>query len=429
MLKIVEDERRDVLERTGVEGSEISPALKPAPRVEPSPADVDSVTDAADVEHGREPPTSPDGGDAGIRVDADVVEGAGQSKETEFESQDFGRHWEQKLKARQSASDSSGDTPQVAPEVARLEKMLNEQDPEKIIGGYQEVEPYVPLCLDSFEDAPEKDSTARPDPESRPCAPEKSVHQRESQDKATEPTDDDGSKTDKLCEETIKKLGGKDQDLSVEARDAAMRCCLEALLTEVELHHEVTMELADRLYDVDREAYGKCIKPLIKGGSFMSVGTLAYEARFVWNELVLARPCVMDDLGISDADEIALFDAALGAYVQYLQLTTEVRRSNWNEPDRNLKRLKMLAQVNGAAESCLKTYLGVMKDLRLNMVRKEAKAAEEAERQRQRPDRSRRPARTVEKSVAGKKILNEYEDANSAGRSPVNPAGESEVQS
>ncbi|MBT3202569.1 MAG: hypothetical protein HN350_21935 [Phycisphaerales bacterium] len=214
--------------------------------------------------------------------------------------------------------------------------------------------------------------------------------------------------------------------MSAEERQAMMESCLMALLTEFSLHQEGTMALVDMLHDADSESYVKTVKPWVKRGLFVGTGGLDSTVRYAWNKVAIVRPCLIDDLGLQDTDDLVMLDSALAAYLQYLQLTAEVKRSNWGEYNRDLKRVAQLAQINSAAQSSLKIYLGIMKDLRFNKARKEA---EQAERQRQRSDRPCRPARTVEKSVAGGKILSEFEDANSTGRSPVSSEGETEVQS
>jgi len=205
-----------------------------------------------------------------------------------------------------------------------------------------------------------------------------------------------------------------------------MENCLAALLTEFALHQDGTMALVDMLHDADSELYAKCAKPWVKRGLFVGTGGLDSTPRYAWNKIMIVRPCLIDDLGLHDTDEIVMFDLALAEYLQYLQLTAEVKRSNWGEFNRDPKRVVQLARVHSAAQNSLKLYVRMMKDLRHA---KSQKDAEESSQQRDRRSRSRRQMPSAGGTAGGKKILSEFEMANLAGESSSSAAGEREVQS
>jgi hypothetical protein len=448
MPNIIDETSRDVLEQAGVDGNETPLAPEPAPSVEPTFADGESLPDAAGVEQGREPAASPVGGDAETNIDAnEVTDGVSQPEEAPSEVQRRANPQTPEPTAQPpEASDLPEDTPQVDPDTSQLEDELDEDLMMKLTVGFQQIAPEEPFPLDPAETGAEKDSEECPAPKSnRPRVNSAGINPKErfapklnrtpvngprprseSKKKAPEPTENDGSQTSKLCFDTIKKLGGQEQELSLEEREAMVQGCLNALLNEFHLHQEGTVVLVGMLYEADAEVYSKCVKPWIRRGLLVGAGVLDSTARSILNRISIARPCFIEDLGLCDSDDIAMLDAALAAYVQYLHLNIAVRRSNWNEPFCSIQRRGILARLNSSSEKSLQLYMATMKEFRN---KKSKKDSEDSGRQRNSPNRSCRPAQAVERSADGGEILSEYEKANSAERLSSSSAKKTEVQS
>ena len=428
MPTIIHDADTDVLEGTGVDTSEVPSSPQSAPLAQPPVADVESWPDVPAVEQGCEPPALSAEGDAETHAEVDEDGNDERRREEVASGLHYpGRHLPPKPPAPPPAiSDPPGGAPKVAPCIAQLEEMLNEQNPLKTMKEFLNMESQRPIIFESPDEAagtgPEPQPVATP----KPSGTDDPQFQRESQSSDPDPADNDGSATSRLCFETIDKLCSQDQEFSLEEREAMMQGCLSALLTEFDLHQDGTTALVDMLHDADAESYLKCAKQWITRGLFVSVGVLDSTAMYIWNQVMIVRPCFIHDLGLCDTDDIATLDAALAAYINYLQLNAEVRRSNWNEHHRNLKRVAILDRLNNSAQNSLKLYLGIMKDLRRA---KSKRDAEDSRRQPSSPVRSHRPAPTTGRTVAGQRILREYRDANSAERLSPSSGEDVEVQS
>ncbi len=427
-----DDEIPNVLEQIDVAESEIPSIPESEPLAEVSLADNEFLPDAEEAEQGSEPSASPDGDDVGTHVDADEVgDEAVLSEETEAEFQRIKKRWLRRPAVQSSEADPSDDAPKISPEMARFNDVMDEQDPLEVIKKYQKMEDEGAWPCDADDDAPATNSEPRSAPKPEPRfdpqpASDGPRGQGESPDPAPEPGENDGSETYVRCVDTINKLYNPDRQLPVAEREEMMRCSLAALLKEFNLHHDGTMALVDMLYDVDAELYAKCAKGWVKRGLFVSAGSLDPVARYAWNKITIVRPCLIGDLGLTDTADIAMLDVGLGAYIQYLELTADIRRLNWDEASRNIEQVAARAQVNSAAQSSLKIYLGIMKEFSRNKAKKDA---EDSGRQRNAPRRSRHPRRTVEKSVAGEQILSEYQEANSGDRLSQSSMEDAEVQS
>ena len=422
MTMIMDKPTLDMFEQNGVYASEAPPSPAVIALMEGLFAEV-----LAGADQRRESSALSVGGVVETDLEADeVCDRAGQSEETEPGSQRRDGSGLRKSTVRPSASDSPGETPRVTSGCSPLENALDEDDPTGLAVQLADREPEVLLHGDSFESEPGTDPETSSESESNRTPSDGRRRQSEAREIGPEPAESDGSATYRLCAETINKLNGPEQKLPVEERQAMMVGCLDALLTEFDLNQEVMMTLVDMLHHGDAESYLKYARAWVRRGLFVSAGSLDPVTRYAWNKVTIVRPCLIDDLGLTDTDDIAMLDVGLGAYIQYLELATDIRQLNWNEPNRNMKQVAVRAQVSSAAQSSLKIYLGIMKDFRRNKAKKDA---EDSGGQRSRPDRSHRSARTVEKSVVGEKILSEYEEANSAGRSSPGSVEEMEVQS
>jgi len=428
MDAIAYDTYQDAPSQTGVDGTEIPSAPEPAPSVETPSVDVESPPDTPEAEQGCEPPALSIEDDAETHAEVDEAgDDVGRPEEEASGLHYPAKRQPPKLPAMPLViSDPPDDAPKGESIVSDIKDMLNEEDPLKTMVRFQKM-----AFENSFSfDSPDEAAGTTPEPwsvtSSNRRGPDESPRRDEPQDVASDPTDRDGSATSRLCFETIDKLRSQDQEFSPEEREAMMQGCLSALLTEFDLHQEGTTALVDMLHDADTESYLKCAKQWIRRGQFVSVGVLDSTAMYIWNQVMIVRPCFIHDLGLCDTDDIATLDAALAAYINYLQLNAEVRRSNWNEHHRNLKRVAILDRLNNSAQNSLKIYLGIMKDLRSA---KSKRDAEDSGRQPSSPVRPHRPAPTTGRTVTGQRILREYRDANSAGRLSPSSGEDVEVQS
>ena len=267
MPTMTKDPSLDVLERIEVVEGEIPSALKPAPSVEPPPADVDSVTDAAEIEQERELQASSPGVDAAARVEADDrAECAGQPGEAGSDSQRPDSSWSKRSIAGQSASDPPDGGPKAEPGVSKLQDMLDEEDPMATMAAFETMESEEPFVFEAPGDAAGADPAPKSKPKSKPrsksrstrskpktqsgAAPESkrpasggSRSQGESEAKTPDPAENDGSATYKLCAETINTLNNPECKLPTEEREAMTQSCLAVLLTEFALHEDCMLFL------------------------------------------------------------------------------------------------------------------------------------------------------------------------------------------
>lgn len=180
---------------------------------------------------------------------------------------------------------------------------------------------------------------------------------------ATDGADIDAMPVVHFCRSFLDRLG-QEPELPADERQSLMAKALGDLLGDMVLNDLALGEIAQSLYDADRESYEAWSNNQFKRGLVLAITTLGLSGRFASNIIAMCRPQLTHELEIDSGVETVMLDTALGSLYDYAVATAEVRRVTRSGEGRPLKVAAQHARIMSAAQPLLKTFQTTVDKLR-----------------------------------------------------------------
>lgn len=166
------------------------------------------------------------------------------------------------------------------------------------------------------------------------------------------------------CRQVASKLLDSGSTLSKSERLDLINRAMSELLTDAHVPEIAYGEAARQLHAADPDAYAIHVRNLADKGVVLLAGIQPLPSRVTTNILLLLRPHLVQELGLTDMSDMLRLDAALAAYKCYLQLTTCIRGCNHADAKRTNSQILSHARTLAAADIQLKTYMNTLESLR-----------------------------------------------------------------
>jgi len=180
---------------------------------------------------------------------------------------------------------------------------------------------------------------------------------------ATDGSDIDAMPIVAFCRSFLQRLE-QGPELPADERQVYMAKALGDLLGDMTINDLALGEIAQSLYDADRESYEVWADNQLGRGLVLAVATFGLSGRLAANIVALFRPKLLHELCIDNGAETVLLDTALGALCDHAAATAEIRRATRSGEARPLKIAAQHARILSAAQPLLKVFQTTIERLR-----------------------------------------------------------------